>query len=45
MLSSRLLKGQVRTAENYQILYVKFHVVFKNIQQKVAIKNLSTFVL
>ena len=35
MLSNRWLKYQERTAENCQILYAKFHVLFKNIQRKI----------
>ena len=40
MLSKRWLKDHVRTAENCQILYAKFHVLFK-----IATKFLSTLVL
>ena len=36
LLSNRWFKDHARTAENYQILYAKFHVLFKNIQQKLA---------
>ena len=45
LLSNRWFKDHVRTAENYQILYAKFHVLFKNIQQKLATKFLSILVL
>ena len=45
MLSNRWLKNYVRTAENCQILYAKFYVLFKNIQRKIATKFLSTLVL
>ena len=45
MLSNRWLKDHVRTAENYQILYANFHVLFKNIQWKIATKFLSALVL
>ena len=39
------LKDHVQTAEHHQILYDKFHVLFKNIQRKIATKFLSTLVL
>ena len=45
MLSNRWLKDHVRTAENYQILYAMFHVLFKNIRRKIATKFLTTLVL
>ena len=45
MLSNRWLKDHVRIADNYQVLYAKFHVHFKNIQRKIATKFLSTLVL
>ena len=45
MLSNCWLKDHVQTAENYRILYAKFHVLFKNIQRKLATKFLSTLVL
>ena len=45
MLSNRRLKDHVRTAKNCQILYAKFHVLFKNIQRKIATKFLSTLLL
>ena len=45
MLSNRWLKDHVQTAENCQILYAKFHVLFKNIQRKTATKFLSTLVI
>ena len=45
MLSNRWFKDHVRTAENYQILYANFHVLFKNIQWKIATKFLSALVL
>ena len=45
MLSDRWLKDHVRTAENYQMLYAKFHVLFKNNQQSIAPKLLSAVVL
>ena len=44
MLSNRWLKDHVRIAENYQVLYAKFHVLFKNIQREIATKFLSTLV-
>ena len=45
MLSNRWLKDHVQTAETCQILYAKFHVLFKNIQRKIATKFLSTLSL
>ena len=45
MLSNRWLKDHERIAENYQVLYAKFRVLFKNIQRKIATKFLSTLVL
>ena len=39
------LKDHIQTTENYQILYAKLHVLFKNIQQKITTKFLSTLVL
>ena len=45
MLSNRWLKDRIQIAENNRMLYVKFHVLFKNIQQKLATKFLSTLVL
>ena len=45
MLSNRWLKDHVRTAENCQILNAKFHVLFKNIQRKIATKFFSTLAL
>ena len=44
MLSNRWLKDHVRTAEHCQILYAKFHVLFKSIQRQIATKFLSTLV-
>ena len=45
MLSNRWLKDHIQTAENCEILYVKFHVLFKNIQRKIPAKLISTLVL
>ena len=45
MLSNRWLKDHARTTENYQILHAKLHVVFKNIQRKIAAKDLCTLVI
>ena len=44
MLSNRWVKDHVQTADNCQILYAKFHVLFKNIQRNIAAKFLSTLV-
>ena len=40
-----MYKDHVQTAENFQILYANFHVLFKNIKRKIATKFLSTLVL
>ena len=45
MLSNRWHKDDVRTAKNCQILYPKFHFLFKNIQRKIVRKFLSTVAL
>ena len=45
MLCNRWLKDYLQTAENYQILYSKFHVLFKSNQRKIATNFLSTLVL
>ena len=45
MLSNHWLKDHIQTAENFQILNAKFHVLFKNIYGKIATKFLSTLVL
>ena len=45
MLSNRWLKDHIQIAENCQILYAKFHVLFKNIQRKIATKFISTLVI
>ena len=45
MISNHWLKDHIQTAENCQILYVKFHVLFKNIQRKTLAKFISTLVL
>ena len=40
-----MYKDHVQTAENFQILYANFHVLFKNIKRKIATKFLSSLVL
>ena len=45
MQYNRWLKDHVRTAENYPVLYAKFHLIFKNIQWKIATKFISTLLL
>ena len=45
MLSNRWLKDHIQIAENYRMLYAKFHALFKNIQRKLTTKFLSTLVL
>ena len=44
MLSNQWLKDHIQTAENCQILYAKFNVLFKNIQPKITTKFISTLV-
>ena len=45
ILPNHWLKGHVQTADNCQILYTKFHILFKIIQRKIARKFVSTLVL
>ena len=45
MLFNRWLKDLEQTVENCQILYGKIHVLFKNIQRRIATKFGSTLVL
>ena len=45
MLFNRWLKDHVQLTESCQIFSAKFHVLFKNIQRKIAPKFLSTLVL
>ena len=45
MLSKCWLKDHIQTPEKCQILNAKFHVLFKNIQRKIATTFLSTLVL
>ena len=45
LLSNHWLNNYEQTAENCQILYTNFHILFKNILQKIPRKFVSTLVL